>query len=918
MSPSASDSLAPLHRARALPLPLMPTRCRLSDDSAGLMSGSARARTKRKLHQRFINCTNNTIMSLNKLYSHKYKLDFNMTDTSDSSPSSSSSSLFTQPVNRDTHDRARQSHAHGSPSSSRRSPFRFQYPPLDAYLTSLSNSQYRLVCHLAAACVSFVLSVRSWGQQQWASASDNNPILPVDRVDKSIFVYNHFLLEDFHFQHDNYFHKINIDNNDRNDHPQDSHPTSSSTPSDFLSSSFHFHPSYTQSASVVPLRADRVSLPTDLNVIPMCSVLPVDVSSVYSVPHNPSLLRPLTEVLSLDIATPLRPARVAGSRSEYVQLIARAVKVGMMKFTCRPRAVNGVFTVEKDESCDRLIIDAQPANRLFVKSPHVDLPNPSHIVQLQVPANATVYVAKSDLSDFYHHIGLPEWMQPYFALPSLTRQELHSIGIDMAESDSDGFHPMCCTLPMGFSHAVYLAQSIHCHVLYSHPACPLRPSDNLLSLSSPLVSTDRVHHGICIDDVFLFSSSQSLCESSFDGILSAYRSAGFVVKPSKLVRPTTKPVKVIGLEVDPQDKSGPSQSAVSVSLTTEAKVELMRATWAVLIQGYATANTMSRLIGKWTWLLLIRRPALSVLQHVYTFILHSRRLNRRFTLWRSVRTELMQLLSLLPLLRFNLSSPVFHRLIASDASEHGCGVVATPLTRQVRNSLWKLCSSSRHVVAQTQLNPHSESNMLLRAYESQLVGHPIDADELSQLEHTSDWFESQYATVSALLWRVIISKRWQYGQSDTDSERLNPAHINQLELRAVLLALHWALSYPSAMDNRVMLLLDSTVSLYSLCKGRSSRPQLLIVLRKISALLLASGVSLMPAWVPSKCNPADDASRLRDGGTGREHEESDQDQDQRDTGSREEEVHQRVRVKDESVSMGIGIAKCSRDRARRL
>jgi len=72
------------------------------------------------------------------------------------------------------------------------------------------------------------------------------------------------------------------------------------------------------------------------------------------------------------------------------------------------------------------------------------------------------------------------------------------------------------------------------------------------------------------------------------------------------------------------------------------------------------------------------------------------------------------------------------------------------------------------------------------------------------------------------------------------------------------------LSYPSSLNRRVYLLLDSTVAFFSLWKGRSSSPALLLVLRKISALLLASGLSLLPGWVPSAVNPADAPSRLID------------------------------------------------------
>ena len=58
------------------------------------------------------------------------------------------------------------------------------------------------------------------------------------------------------------------------------------------------------------------------------------------------------------------------------------------------------------------------------------------------------------------------------------------------------------------------------------------------------------------------------------------------------------------------------------------------------------------------------------------------------------------------------------------------------------------------------------------------------------------------------------------------------------------------------------LLLDSTVAFFSIWKGRSSSPRLLLILRKISSLLLASSISLLPGWVPSAVNPADEPSRI--------------------------------------------------------
>jgi hypothetical protein len=219
----------------------------------------------------------------------------------------------------------------------------------------------------------------------------------------------------------------------------------------------------------------------------MLSVLPPEVAAQYRGPASAALMRPAVAVLTLDFLKPLRRPRVAGSRAEYVRLVARMVKLGMLAFTAGPRAVNGVFTVAKDVDCDRLIIDAQPANRLFVDSPHVALPGPSHLVQLCVPADCEMVVGKSDLADYYHHFGIPGWMQPYLALPPLTRAELAACGLP-----PDAPFPMCLTLPMGWSHAVFIAQTAHEHIVYSTGA--LRREHSLLHLSSPTVSAGAAVH----------------------------------------------------------------------------------------------------------------------------------------------------------------------------------------------------------------------------------------------------------------------------------------------------------------------------------------------------------------------------------------------------------------------------------------
>jgi hypothetical protein len=128
----------------------------------------------------------------------------------------------------------------------------------------------------------------------------------------------------------------------------------------------------------------------------------------------------------------------------------------------------------------------------------------------------------------------------------------------------------------------------------------------------------------------------------------------------------------------------------------------------------------------------------------------------------------------------------------------------------------------------------------------------IDEQSSPVLHRAAQHYSAFYSAVAAARWSTIVSSAWHAAE-----------HINALELRAVLLSLHWLLSYPSAHSSRVYLLVDSTVALFALWKGRSSSPRLLVILRKISALLLASGTSLLPGWLPSAVNPADEPSRLK-------------------------------------------------------
>jgi len=351
----------------------------------------------------------------------------------------------------------------------------------------------------------------------------------------------------------------------------------------------------------------------------------------------------------------------------------------------------------------------------------------------------------------------------------------------------------------------------------------------LLALDSPLV--DRCVHLVYIDDLVLVSPQFDSVAAAFDACMAAYASAGLPDSAKKRQAPTRKPntIKGIGVCMDGE--------TLTLSIAVEERMELARDTLRLLRSPSVTGHQLARLIGSWTWCLLLRRPALCVLQHAYRFIAAAR--EREFTLWPSVRKELLCLLCLLPLLQCSLAADFLPHVYASDASSQAAGVVYTRLTGSLGRALYPVSSSPVCNLLPILISLNSDSPS-------------VPAHLLPDMQEVA---ERVWAKVDAARWRVLVSSPWRHAQ-----------HVNALELHAAALALRHALSHPHALDTRVFLLVDSSVAFYTLWKGRTSSSALSPVLRQINSLLLVSGMSLQPCWVPSEWNPADAPSRRKQGG----------------------------------------------------
>lgn len=404
----------------------------------------------------------------------------------------------------------------------------------------------------------------------------------------------------------------------------------------------------------VPIVSERISLPSAAGTANLLDLLPPDLATLYRNP-SPDLIRADWS------AGDLPRSRVFGQHDEYVSLVRRMHRLGMVSFTKSPRVVNGVFAVPKDEHSDRLIVDARAANAVFTEPPKVELPTPDLLAQLTVmDSTQPVYVAKVDLDNFYHKLALPQWMWPYFALPAVTADE---VGLTREFGAGARIFPCCTTLPMGWSHSVFAAQQSHEHTVNARCTL-LRPEDRITTHTDNRL--DRTRHLIYIDDVILLGPQRHLVAAAQDQYVGVVDAVGTPHKPSKKHPPTCDGLECVGLVVHGRDFTVGADPVELRRLSSD--------TLALLSRGRCSGLELASLVGRWTWAALACRPALATLSSVYRFIERAGR--RVFFVWPSVERELDVLVGLAPFLHSRLDQDWFPHVIATDASSTGIGIVA--------------------------------------------------------------------------------------------------------------------------------------------------------------------------------------------------------------------------------------------------
>lgn len=526
---------------------------------------------------------------------------------------------------------------------------------------------------------------------------------------------------------------------------------------------------------------------------------------------------------------------------EYVNLVERVLKAGMLSMSDSPPKVEvGLFGVPKEES-QRMIDDARAAGAAMIAPPSPDLCGPSIFAVL---GSGLKVVAGMDLSNYFHTLRMPDWLCSYFGWPKLTTDECAQLGIDPSTP-----YPLRTTCPQGWTWSSYLGQMVHREVVMRAVArfterfpdvVVCVPSSAAEAARAARQSRDKIVIivALYIDDNNMFGLGNNHDKDTIkcrmneliDDFRGAYAEAGLLEQAKKCVAPNYNELEALGHVV--------SVGGV-IGVSAQKRQDLVRLTRASLERSTVSAKAVEHLLGKWVWCMLARRSTLSALNEVFQLVSRARSRGWRYIrVTKRLRMEFQLVCNLAPAMVTPLTSEA-NSVVAFDACLEGYGVTYAPAIAAERDAL-------------------IESLTVTGCY-SNVSTDKMEDSIPDAVRSTNSWFlEGSPDTLPVVRgkrkWRVARHGAWNsLGE-----------HINVYEIKTGLMALEKAISISKSCHSspkEIFVCGDNTASIGALARGRSSSYTLLRSCRKACVLQLIHNVRVNWIWISTHINPADAPSR---------------------------------------------------------
>ena len=630
------------------------------------------------------------------------------------------------------------------------------------------------------------------------------------------------------------------------------------------------------------MRGDVV--PADLSSLSLPSVDPVDITSL-----SPRVKRLLSSwesnMLVMERKESTKRTRafedsLFKTREGKLQLCAALYRAGMLTWTTRRRGPTvKCFTVLKkwDDSgavpvmVQRLIMDLRGTNAEFLPPPYCGLANASNFSNLELSPDVLdggrLVSWSGDVPDFFYRLRLPQMLCEYFCIGGITAAELaHYLGLEQPAPQLK--HVALCCVAMGWSWAPYLAQCVaedivdeciqdskfsrdysflqHAKVtpqfyFRGQPCAVLRGVVFVYidDFGGWMIHQDQsaAHRGAQFSDSADLRPHSEVAQNCLDAqrdldvARQALQSKGLGCHKTKIGLPEMLGYEVAEFPVLSSDGSVSYKYVLQGS--SEKLLILVRVTIYVIQSGEVSAQTLSQIVGGFTWQMLVNRPLLSIFSAVYAFI--HQNWYRRYAairIWPSVVSELECVLSCLPFFQADLSLPWGTTVYEVDAGPGMTAVCSTEATLEEVRELGRLAERGGWLI-------HEEESVssVADAVERRMlrVSAPTPVD--------SSWFPKS---------------RWQLLFSVTLCRR---EHNTISEVRAAVQAIKHYCGSRSRWHSRFAVLSDAGAAIGCLSKGRSGSSTCNNLCRQAAAMVFVANIRLYFRWVPSEFNNADGPSR---------------------------------------------------------
>ena len=553
-------------------------------------------------------------------------------------------------------------------------------------------------------------------------------------------------------------------------------------------------------------------------------------------------LRPLDHCLDHRFcAVDVPHVSVRATENNKVELFKKLADSGRLSAVpsamTRGKYCSGLFSVLKDSTRDRLILDARPPNALeFPKTAWCGtMGSGSSLMDLSLLPHEEFRVSGLDLRDFFYQFAISKQRVARNTLAgTVTLEQAKEIfGVDFSW-DEEPVHLALSTLAMGDLLACEFAQSAHLGLCLQRDVCV--PGE-LITLRLPVPRTP-VLAGIVIDDFIIMEKvvrnacgdfpayEHSAAKLRIDRALKAYEDEFLEANLKKSFFGEAS-AKFWGFEVD--------GSKGLVRAASSRLWPVIAITGRVCLMKYATVGLLESLAGSWVSILGARRRMLCLMNIIFE-PLGIEDQQQIIAISPELQDELMSIVVCSLLAVGDLRCKYLPYVFASDASMEWMAAVRAPLHE---NAVREVCRFSLKKSTWSQLLPPAKA--WLRSHELLEVADEVPGE----------------AYDSHPLWVVLarclsFKERWR-------APCRAGVHINLLELKGYLNEEKRICQ--ANQQSRFLFGLDSQVCLGALVKGRSSSVPINEMLCRQLCFLLGSGNQGFYMYFPSPVNRADGPTR---------------------------------------------------------